>query len=86
MVKLVQQQKGDPMADLSELPDDTPQEEYDRRTRERYEQMQAQRQKGAEDARDRILQQTYSSGQKEAQLQRIEDKLDRILRIIDDGK
>ena len=74
------------MADLSELPDDTPQEEYDRRTRERYEQMQAQRQKGADDARDRILQQAYSSGQKEAQLQRIEDKLDRVLSILGDAK
>lgn len=74
------------MTDLSKIQDDTPPEEYERRERERAEQLLARRKEESDRASAYLSQQMYASGQKEAQLQRIEDKLDRILSILGDGK
>lgn len=74
------------MADLSKIKDDTPPEEYERRMREYVEQQQAREKKADDEARERMTQQMYASTQKETQLKRIEDKLDRILSILGDAK
>ena len=74
------------MADLSKIKDDTPPEEYERRMLELYEQRRAREQKADSDAMSYLSQQMHASVQKEAQIQRIEDKLDRILSILEGGK
>lgn len=86
MVKLVQQQKGDTMADLSKIQDDTPPEERERRMLELQEQWRERQEKSDKQAMSHLSEQMHASVQKEARLDRIEDKLDRILSILEGGK